>query len=168
MEILIIFLAKIVEVTLSTLRTVLVTKGEKIYVAIIGFIEVSIWLKVVSVVLTGISESPAKMLAYALGYACGSLVGLTLEEKIGLGYSTIQIIANKDQGNVLAKLLRDEGKAVTILEGEGMDSKKSVLLIHIKRKDKELIMKKIEDLNIQVVVTISETKKIYGGYGIRK
>ena len=168
MEILIIFLAKIVEVTLSTLRTVLVTKGEKIYVAIIGFIEVSIWLKVVSVVLTGISESPAKMLAYALGYACGSLVGLTLEEKIGLGYSTIQIIANKDQGNVLAKLLRDEGKAVTILEGEGMDSKKSVLLTHIKRKDKELIMKKIEDLNIQVVVTISETKKIYGGYGIRK
>ena len=168
MEILIIFLAKIVEVTLSTLRTVLVTKGEKIYVAIIGFIEVSIWLKVVSVVLTGISESPAKMLAYALGYACGSLVGLTLEEKIGLGYSTIQIIANKDQGNVLAKLLRDEGKAVTILEGEGMDSKKSVLLTHIKRKDKELIMKKIEDLNIQAVVTISEIKKIYGGYGIRK
>jgi len=168
MEILIIFLAKIVEITLSTLRTVLVTKGEKIYVAIIGFIEVSIWLKVVSVVLTGISESPAKMLAYALGYACGSLVGLTLEEKIGLGYSTIQIIVNKDQGNVLAKLLRDEGKAVTILEGEGMDSKKSVLLTHIKRKDKELIMKKIEELNIQAVVTISETKKIYGGYGIRK
>lgn len=168
MEILIIFLAKIVEITLSTLRTVLVTKGEKVYVSIIGFIEVSIWLRVVSAVLTGISDSPAKILAYALGYACGSLVGLTLEEKIGLGYSTIQIIVNKDQGNVLAKLLRDEGKAVTILEGEGMDSKKSVLLTHIKRKDKELIMKKIEELNIQAVVTISETKKIYGGYGIRK
>lgn len=168
MEFILIFLAKIVEVSLMTLRMVFVTRGEKVYASLIGFVEVSIWLRVVSVVLVGISENPGKMFAYAFGFACGSFIGLMLEEKIGLGYSTVQVITNYEDGNILSSNLREDGKAVTILEGKGRDSKKAVLLIHIKRKDKNIITDKIEALGIQAVITITETKKIYGGFGVGK
>ena len=168
MDFLLIFLAKIVEVSLMTIRMVFVTKGEKLYASIIGFIEVSIWLRIVSVVLVGISEDPTKMFAYSLGFACGSYIGLTLEEKIGLGFLSLQIIVDLENGQNLADLLRNEGKAVTILEAEGRDSKKVVLLVHIKRKDKASIMDVLSKHQISSVVTVSEMKKIYGGFGIRK
>lgn len=168
MEFLFIFIAKIIEVSLMTLRLVFVNRGEKLYASIIGFIEVSIWLRVVSVVIIGISENPIKMLAYALGFACGSYIGLMLEEKIGLGYSTVQIITSYDEGERIALSLRNTGKAVTVIRGEGRDDKKAILLTHVKRKDKDIIVKFIEALDIQAVVTVSEAQKIYGGFGIGK
>ena len=77
-----IFLAKIVEVSLMTLRTVLITRGEKVVGSIIGFFEVIIWLYLVSTVLVGISEDPIKMVVYALGFSVGNYVGSFLEEKL--------------------------------------------------------------------------------------
>lgn len=168
MDLIFIFIAKVVEVSLMTLRVVFVNRGEKLYSSIVGFIEIGIWLKVVSVVIVGISENPSKMIVYALGFAVGNYVGLILEEKIGLGYSTIQIITNYEEGVEMASVLRDKGKAVTVLDGEGRDSKKLILLIYAKRKNKNAVIDDIRSLDIEGVITVSEAQKIYGGYGIRK
>lgn len=163
-----IFLAKIAEVTLTTMRMLYINKGAKIHASVIGFVEVLIWLQVASVVLIGINENPAKMIVYALGFAAGSFVGLLIEDKIGLGYSRLEIITNKEEGEVLASELRKLGKAVTITEAAGKDGEKIILSTFVRRKAKGIVLNKIEQLDIKGVVTVSEIQKVYGGFGLKK
>lgn len=163
-----IFLAKIVEVSLMTVRTVLITRGEKLYGSIIGFFEVSIWLIVVSAVLVGIQNDPLRMVAYSLGFACGNYVGCILEEKLALGILTLNVIASDEDGLKLAEVLRSNNIGVTIVDAEGIHENKKMLIIHAKRKKKPEIIKAIEDSGINAVISISDTRTVYGGYGLRK
>lgn len=165
-ELILIFVAKVIEVSLTTLRTVFISRGEKLYASSIGFVEIVIWLVVASAVLTDINEHPAKMIIYALGFTAGSYVGLMIEESLGLGYSNVQIITTVEDGKVMADALRDLGHAVTVLQGEGRDSKRVVLSTYVKRKKKDALLNAVEELEIKGVVTVSETQKVYGGFGI--
>jgi len=165
-ELITILLAKIIEVSLTTLRMVFVSKGEKRLASVIGFVEVTIWLKVASVVLVNINEHPAKMFVYALGFAIGNYIGLAIEDKLGLGYSQIQIITDIDNGENLASSIRELGRAVIIVKGEGRDTEKAVLTTYVRRKDKDDLLGRIDYDKIGVI-TVSETQKIYGGFGIK-
>ncbi|MBU3129562.1 DUF5698 domain-containing protein [Clostridium tagluense] len=163
-----IFLAKIIEVSLATVRTVLITRGEKFYGSIIGFFEVIIWLYLITTVLIGINEEPFKMVAYALGFACGNYIGCILEEKLALGLVTINAIVSEKDGPTLAKILRSENIGVTIMDAEGLKESKKILVLHVKRKRKSKILQLITNSNINAVISLVDTKTIYGGYGIRK
>ena len=163
-----IFFAKIIEVSLMTVRTVLITRGEKVYGSVIGFFEVSIWLYVISRVLIGIDKDPIKMVVYALGFSCGNYIGCILEEKLAIGVLTINAIASEREGEELAQLLRTEKVGVTIVDAEGLKEDKKMLIIHVKRKRKKEILELIQSSDIQAVVSVMDTKTVYGGYGIRK
>jgi len=161
-------MAKILEVSFATVRMVLLTRGEKLYASIIGFVEVTIWLLVVGNVLNGIQEDPIKIVVYALGFSCGNYLGSLVEEKLALGVITLNVIVSEEDGEVLLKYLRDADVGVTSVQGEGLNSKKILLMIHVKRKRKKEILKLIEDSDVKCVVSITDTKTVYGGYGIRK
>lgn len=163
-----IFLAKILEVSLTTVRTVFITRGEKFLAAIIGFFEVSIWLYVIGKVLSGIQEDPKKMIIYALGFACGNYIGCIIEDKLAIGLLTVNIIVDECDCGKLATILREKNIGVTVIQGEGINSKRKILMIHAKRKRKNEIIKIIENSNIKSVISITDTKTVYGGYGIRK
>lgn len=163
-----IFIAKIAEVSLTTMRMIYINKGAKVHASVIGFVEVLIWLQVASVVLVGINENPAKMIVYALGFAAGSYVGLMIEDKIGLGYSRLEVITTKQEGEILADKLRELGKAVTITDAKGKDGNKIILSTFVRRKSKGIVLNKIEQLDIKGVVTVSEIQKVYGGFGLKK
>jgi len=163
-----IFFAKIIEVSLTTVRTVLITRGEKLYGSIIGFFEMIIWIYVVSTVLIGISKEPIKILIYALGFSCGNYVGCILEDKLALGLLTINAIVSEKDGEKLAKMLRTENVGVTIVEAEGLKENKKLLILHVKRKRKRQIIQLIQNSDINAVVSLMDAKTIYGGYGIRK
>jgi len=163
-----IFFAKIVEVSLMTVRTVLITRGEKLYGSFIGFFEVMIWLYVISTVLNGIQQDPIRMIVYSLGFCCGNYIGCMLEERLALGVLTITLISSKEDGIKLADILRDKHIGVTMMDAEGLHEVKKMLIIHAKRKRKSEIIKMIENSGLEAVVSISDTKTVYGGYGIRK
>lgn len=163
-----IFISKIVEVSLTTVRTVLLTKGEKVYAAIIGFFEVIIWLLVVGNVLDGIQDDPIKIVVYALGYACGNYLGSIVEDKLAIGIITMNVIVKKEDGEEMLKVLRRAEVGVTSIEGEGLDSKKLILILHLKRKRKKEIIKLIESVDMKSVISITDTKTVYGGFGVRK
>ncbi|MGG7163470.1 DUF2179 domain-containing protein [Clostridium ihumii] len=163
-----IFISKIVEVSLTTVRTVLLTKGEKVYAAIIGFFEVIIWLLVVGNVLDGIQDDPIKIIVYALGYACGNYLGSIVEDKLAIGIITMNVIVKKEDGEEMLKVLRRAEVGVTSIEGEGLDSKKLILILHLKRKRKKEIIKLIESVDMKSVISITDTKTVYGGFGVRK
>ena len=164
----IILFAKIIEVTLATTRIVLITKGERFKGAIIGFVEVIIWVIVITTVLTDITEDPIKVVVYALGFSLGNFFGSWLEEKIGIGTARIEIIVMEEHGQELAEKIREHGFAVTLIHGEGMNFSRNVLIAHIKRKRIKEFIDVAKNLQQNAVITITEEKSVYGGYGILK
>lgn len=166
--VLIIF-AKIIEVSLMTVRIVFITKGERKLGAIIGFFEVLLWIFIVTNVITNISEDPIKAISYALGFAIGNYVGSIVEEKIGLGLSEVKVILKEDHGQEMASFIRSMGYAVTLLSGEGKNHKRYMLVMFIPRKRVKELVGLITEKQENAVITVSDTKPIYGGYGmIRK
>ncbi len=161
-----IILAKIVEVSMATVRIVLITKGERKIGAFIGFFEVSLWLVLVSTVLTNIMADPLKIVAYALGFALGNYIGSIVEEKIGIGSAEIQAIVKADHGKMLSEALRNEGFAVTVMQGEGKNHPRNILLMYVPRKKVKKCVELIKSTQENSVITVSDKKPIYGGFGM--
>lgn len=165
---LLILVVKVFEVTLATTRIVLITKGERLKGAIIGFVEVIIWVILVSTVLVDVSDDPMKVFIYALGFALGNYIGSMVEEKIGIGTTRVEIIVKEEHGEELVNNIREHGFGVTLIEGEGMNYRRNVLICHIKRKRTKEFIDIVKSYQENVVITISEIKPIYGGFGILK
>jgi len=161
-----IMVAKVVEVSLMTVRVVLVTKGEKVVGAIIGFFEVILWIYIASLAMDGIAEDPMKAIFYALGFAFGNYFGIAIEEWLGIGISEIQTIIKEEEGDLLAAFLREEGFAVTVVKGEGRTSVRDLLVMFVPRKRGRLLVELIKEKAPESMITISETKPIYGGFGL--
>ena len=163
---LLIIFAKVIEVTFSTVRIMMITKGEKKLGSVIGFFEVMLWIYIASNVLQGITEDPLKAVSYALGFALGNYIGSVVEEKIGIGLSKIEVIVKEEHGEELVEYIRDKGFAVTVLEGDGKNFKRNILLMYVNRKKVKDLVSEIKAFQDNSVITVSDTKPIYGGYGI--
>lgn len=165
---LVIFVVKVFEVSLSTLRIVLITKDERVMGAAIGFFEVIIWLLVVSTVLNGITQDPFKVVVYGLGFAVGNFVGSLLENKLAIGVTNIEVIAHKLHGRKLANHLRANGLAVTSVSAFGMNDKREILYLHVPRKKVKETVKIIRAFQEDVVITVNDIKPVYGGYKLMR
>jgi len=155
---------KTIEVSMATLRIVLITKDERLKGAIIGFFEVMIWVILVSTVLTNITQDPIKVVIYALGFAIGNYSGSKIENFIAIGTSNIEAIVLKEHGKQLSRDLRAHGFAVTAVNAYGMNSEREILYIHLPRKKVREAVALIKSLQTNVVITINDIKPIYGGY----
>jgi len=161
----VIFCAKIIEVTISTIRIVYINKGEKIKGTILAFIEISIWLVVVSSVLNNIAEDPMKAFVYAAAFSLGNYIGVTIESKIAVGLASIQVVVDDIAGEKLSDLLREQGFGVTIIEGKGKnDSKKDLLFIQLKRKRIPEAVKLIQEQTPAAYISINDIKSMMGGF----
>lgn len=164
----IIFVGKIIEVSLATMRMVLINRGEKTIGSIIAFFEVVLWIYIASAVIIGIRDDYLKAIVYSIAYAIGNFLGSSIENKLAIGYCTIQVItADDDSSKLLIESLRAKNLAVTVMDGEGKDGKKKVLLIHLKRTKIDKVLEFIKASNVINVITISDLKLIRGGF-IRK
>ncbi|MDU7904423.1 MAG: DUF5698 domain-containing protein, partial [Peptostreptococcaceae bacterium] len=114
---LLIFLAKCSDVTLATIRTIFVVKGKKKLAFCIGFLEILIYLFAMDKVLGDMGDI-VKVMSYALGFATGNVVGITLEEKLAIGLITAQVFTGEDVDQ-FAEYLRQHGFGVTVIEGRG-------------------------------------------------
>ncbi|NMC56362.1 MAG: DUF2179 domain-containing protein [Eubacteriaceae bacterium] len=160
----IIFIGKIIEITLDTIRIVLINRGEKLKGAILGFIVIVLWIFIVSSIITNLSQNYFKAFLYALAYAIGNYVGVTIEEKLAIGLSSLQIIVPMDMGEVLAHYLREEGYGLTVLDGHGFNNDKKVLILHIPRKKLNEALKKVKLNAPDAVIIVSDVKRLHGGY----
>lgn len=130
-----IFCAKLTEVTISTIRTVLAVRGMKTIATMLAGIEIAIWLVVASNVLAQIYSDPLKGVAYVLAYMAGIFLGLVLEDKLALGLSEIEVIADCETAAQITQDLRAKGYAVTVISCNGRDGEKRILYVKVQRKD---------------------------------
>ncbi|NLY19984.1 MAG: DUF2179 domain-containing protein [Tissierellia bacterium] len=158
-----IFISRVIDVSLSTMKTLMVVQGRRKNAAIIGFVEIIIYVSVLGTVMSNL-DNIFNLLAYAFGYAAGNFVGITIEEKVALGNSTAQIIIKEDAQEELATALRDKGFGVTIIEGKGKDSNRQVLLVVLERKAIKKLQDIVHEVDPNAFVTVNSITPIYGGY----
>jgi len=154
-----IFAAKLLEVSIATMRLVLTARGNKLAASLLAAVEVSIWVVVTSTVLLSLREDPFRAVAFGAAFVCGVFLGILIEDKMALGLSQIEIIAEFDEARAITKKLRDHGYAATTYVCEGMEGTKLAINLKILRKD---IAQTIEILNEhdQLFVTIMDIRKL--------
>ena len=155
-----IFGARILDVSLGTVRTIFMVKGKSFISALIGFIEVLIWFLVAREALSnGINIYVA--ISYSLGYAIGIYIGSILSKVLVKGKLNVQVITSND--NLISKL-RDNGFAVSVIDIKGKDSNKYMLIIGINNNKRDLLMDKIKQYDKDAFVYINETIYIQNGF----
>ncbi|MBC8367728.1 DUF2179 domain-containing protein [bacterium] len=139
---LLIFFARIVDVTLGTLRTILVVRGRLLMSSLLGFVEVSIWIIVITRVMKHL-DNPWNMLGWAAGFAAGNAVGILVERRLAMGKMVLRIITRR-QSETVAAALRGAGFGVTVFDGRGLSGPVKLLYLVLDRsklKDvKQLVM----------------------------
>ena len=161
--------AKIVEITIQSLKTCMMVKGQRLKAAALGFTECAIWGLVISTIISTLGDNPTLLLFYCLGYATGLFLGSTLEGKIALGTSNLQLIANDDNTKKIVQYLKENGRGYTIFAGQGSKDKMNMILIVLPRRDSLRVLKEIRKLcENNVFVVASEVSKYAGGYGMVK
>jgi len=139
-----IFAARVIDVSLGTLRASSVVQGRKYAAAAYGFFEVLLWITVVSKVVTHLT-SPYYYIAFALGFATGQLVGMSIEQWLGHGARVIRIFTRK--GKELSSALRETGMAVSSFQGEGRDGPVEMLFIETRRRNVRNVMRIAQDID---------------------
>jgi uncharacterized protein YebE (UPF0316 family) len=158
-----IFFARVTDVTLSTIRMLMVVQGRKVQAAIIGFFEVSIYVTALGKVVNSL-DNIWNLLAYALGFACGNYIGITIENRIALGNLAAQVVLKADNNDELVKKLRESGFGVTVLEGHGREGTREILNLAINRKDLDKLKSIVYDYDKDAFITTSSVNPISGGY----
>ena len=152
-----IFLLRLLDQTLGTLRILYVNKGKPLFGAILGFIESAIWIVAISQVIQDLND-PFLIFGYALGFAAGTIMGSYIENTIAIGDIVVRIFVPKDSDSEkVAKELRINGLGVTIINGEGMQGEVTIAWCVTPRKRLKEVMRIISEITPDAYVTTEPT-----------
>jgi uncharacterized protein YebE (UPF0316 family) len=140
-----VFIARVIDVSLGTLRTISIVQGRTKVAFFLAIIEISVWLLVLSAVLSKVMESPLLGLFYAFGFATGNVVGILVEKRLAMGYTNFRIITSLFAKEI-TNALRERGFAVTTFEGEGKDGKVTEIYVACERKALSGIVKVVKEI----------------------
>lgn len=128
-----IFAARLCDVSLDTLRMIAVIRGRRGLAWILGFCQVLIWIYAISFAMKNITN-PVYAVTYALGFACGNFLGITLEQWLAHGDQVIRVFTRPEFSDAIAQRLRGHGFGVTVFDGRGRDGPISQLYVESTRK----------------------------------
>lgn len=166
---LLVCIAKICEISIQSLKTCLMVKGQRLRAACLGFVECTIWGLVISTLIGTLGDNLLLLGFYCLGYATGLFIGSTLEGKLAFGTSNIELIANEENTKIVVEYLKKNGKGFTVLDGYGAKEKMNMVYIVLPRKEAAKTIKEINKLcDGHVFFVTSEVSKYTGGYGVIK
>jgi uncharacterized protein YebE (UPF0316 family) len=153
-----IFLARIMDVTLGTIRIIFVTKGIRKIAPIFGFFEVLIWLLAISRIMQDL-DNWVCYIAYAAGFATGNFVGMYFEEKLAIGHELIRVITRKDARELIEEL-RTKGYGVTSVKALGIEGEVAVIFIIARRSRIQEILDMINRFNPRALYTVESIKYV--------
>ena len=154
---LVIFLAKVAELTVSTSRTILVVSGMSLQAALLGFVEITIGILAVGAVVTNL-DNPLAILAYSAGFAVGIIAGGWTEERLAFGFRTVQVI-NPNRNTDVSRALRERGYPVTQLEGLGRGGPVEIVLAVIQRRSLRELLAVVATIEPTSFVTVERTER---------
>jgi uncharacterized protein YebE (UPF0316 family) len=153
---LLIFGMRLLDVSAGTLRIVMLVRGKRRWAGILGFLESLIWVLAARQVLGDLDE-PIKIVAYAGGFAAGTMLGSTIERWLAMGSVLVRVVAPIDSPHAY-QAVRDAGYPVTVLNGEGRDGPVRLWLCVTPRRDVGGVLDLIATVNPQAFVTVEEAR----------
>ena len=154
-------MARVLDVTIGTVRIIFVSRGNKFIAPFLGFFEVLVWLLTMGQIMRNLSN-PFCYIAYALGFAFGTFVGIKIEERTALGNVVLRVITRRPAGELIEKL-RGKGYGVTDIPAEGSRGKVSVIYTISERRNLEKAIKIVNKYNPKAFYTIEDIRSVNGG-----
>lgn len=158
---LLIFVARVIDVGLGTLRIIFTARGKRQLAPLLGFVEVFIWVAVISQMVRGVNHVVA-YLAYAAGFAAGNYVGMWIENRLALGTVVLRIIL-PHEGDELADALHQAGYGVTRVDGQGANGPVKLIYNIVRRKDLPGVLEIIHQTAPKAFIAIEEVRSTEQG-----
>jgi uncharacterized protein YebE (UPF0316 family) len=158
---LLIFMARILDVTLGTVRLIFISRGLKFLAPIAGFFEVLLWILVVGQIMQNLSN-PACYVAYAGGFAAGNYIGLLVAEKLSLGVVLVRIVTQRP-ADVLLDRLRDAGYGGTSVDGHGRAGPVQLIFTIVPRREVANVVAIVKQFNPRAFYSIEEVGFVESG-----
>jgi uncharacterized protein YebE (UPF0316 family) len=141
----VIFLARIVDVSLGTMRVSSIIQGRTRAAFVLGFLEISMWLFIIASVLDRIADKPIVGVFYALGFSVGNVVGIMLEKRIAYGNMVVRAIVPSD-GEKIAAAIYEQGFGVTLFPGKGVKGPVTEVCVVCRRGELKQVVDTIEKM----------------------
>jgi uncharacterized protein YebE (UPF0316 family) len=158
----VIFLLRVMDMSLDTLRVLMVMRGRKGIAWGLGFFQAAIFILAITRVLSNLNN-PLNVIGYAAGFATGNVVGMWIEERLAIGHIHLSIFSPR-RGAALVERLRTEGYAVTELSGRGKDGMVSLLHCNILRKNVGRVNRIVKEVDEEAFITSEEIRPVRRGF----
>lgn len=159
-----IFLARILDVSISTFRTMIMVRKKSIFTPILAFLEVFIWFMAARRALNTDIDSILIPISYSLGYATGTYIGGCLSRKFIKNINSIEI-TTKRNNTKLINALRREGYAVSVISlKNNYREKQDLLIVDVKSKNTQEAIKLVKELDPKAFIVVKDTKVVHNGY----
>lgn len=153
---LLIFLSRIVDVSIGTIRVIFISKGYKYIAPLLGFIEVVVWLIAIKEIMNNLN-GVVGYIAYGLGFATGTYVGMILEDRLSVGKVVLRIITQSDSEN-LVTTLRESNHIVTTIDAKGSSGDVNIIFMIINRDRVKSIVKTVNKFNPKAFYSIEDVR----------
>lgn len=158
---LLIFLARVADVTIGTVRLIFVSRGLKYLAPVVGFFEVIIWLLALGQIMTNLTN-PVCYVAYAAGFATGNFIGIHIAEKLSLGIVILRVVTRQNAQELVSSL-RELDYGVTSVDGEGGSGPVKIVFTVIPRREVEKVVDIVRGFNPQAFYSIEEVGLVKKG-----
>ena len=153
-----IFIARVCDVGLGTIRHALIVRGRKSYVFFIALVEALIWIYAVSRVMSSIQD-PLTSIAFAFGFATGTFVGMTIENLLKIGEQVIRVFSTS--GHIVSQRLRENDYRVTVFDGSGRDGVVQLIFVQVKRRDVSRAMGIARNADPRCLILIDDIRSVH-------
>lgn len=156
-----IFLARVFDVTLGTMRIIFVSRSKRFLAPLFGFFEILIWLLAIVQIMQNLTNI-TYYIAYAGGFALGNFVGICIEDKMAMGTLLVRIITKMDADNLIESL-KSRSYGVTSVDAEGATGRVKLIYTIIKRKDVNDVVGIIKKFNPKAFFSVEEVRSASEG-----
>lgn len=156
-----IFLARLADVSLATMRHILIFKGMRKVVPVLGFVEVLIWLVAITQVMQNLTNVVC-YLAFAFGFAAGTYVGILVEERLALGHQLVRIITARNSPD-LQEMLRANHYGITVVPARGSQGPVEIFFVAVERKRIRALLERLREFDENLFFTVEDVRSVDAG-----
>ena len=157
-----IFALRVTDMSLDTLRMLFVMRGRKGIAWLLGFCQSAIFVIAITTVLNNL-DNLLNIIGYAAGFATGTVIGITIEERLAIGHTHLRIISSR-RGAAIAERLRAEGHAVTEIPARGKDGMVTMLAVSVRRKNIDQVRNMVNDVDSEAFITAEDIRPLRQGF----
>jgi uncharacterized protein YebE (UPF0316 family) len=160
---LLIFLMRIADVSIGTIRTIYTIRGQRGLAMTLGIVESGIWILAISKAVALMQQNPLAMVGWASGFGAGTWIGITIERWIASGHILMRVISLQKARDLRDALL-GEDVGLTRLAGEGRNGEVEVLFVVAPRRRGDALLRTVHAIDPDAFITIDPITRAIGGY----